>query len=258
MGLAAALAIAIAAWRAGALSASGAAAATVLGTLAVAAGWDWAAVLITYFVTGALVTRFRAATKIAVLGARVAKGGARDAMQVLANGGAFALAAIGDLAVGGDVWRLLACASLASSSADTWATELGTLSRSTPRSIISGKRTDAGPSGAVTALGLLAAIGGAGTVALVAVLAGWGSAAIVAALAGGVAGCLLDSLLGATVQARRWCPRCQLATEQPVHRCGVTTRVTGGVSWLDNDGVNAVSTVAGGLIGLAVAAALRP
>lgn len=256
MGLTAALAIAIAARRAGALTPSGAAAATVLGTLAVAAGWDWAALLITYFVTGSLVTRFRAATKIALLGARVAKGGARDAMQVIANGGTFAAAAVGDLASGADAWRLLAAASLAASAADTWATEIGTLSRSAPRSILTWKRAAVGTSGAVTPLGLLAAIGGAGSVALIAAIAGWGPTAVVAAFAGGVAGCLLDSVLGASLQARRWCPQCKVTTEQPVHRCGSPTAITGGVAWLDNDGVNVVSTALGALLGVAAASTL--
>jgi uncharacterized membrane protein len=107
----------------------------------------------------------------------------------------------------------------------------------------------------VTPLGLLAAIGGAGAVGLAVALAGWGSAALVAAFVGGVTGCLLDSVLGASLQSRRWCPVCEIATEQRLHRCGTIAVITGGVSWLDNDGVNALSTVLGAVLGGAVASA---
>jgi uncharacterized membrane protein len=118
---------------------------------------------------------------------------------------------------------------------------------------------------ALPALGALAAeplylladtaiVGHLGTVqlaalALAATLAGWRDVTL-AALVGGIAGSTADSLLGATVQARRWCERCNAATEHALHGCGTATRVTGGVSWIDNDVVNALSTAAGGLIGL--------
>ena len=36
-----------------------------------------------------------------------------------------------------------------------------------------------------------------------------------------------------------------------MHRCGTRTTCTGGVSWLTNDGVNAITTAAGALAGLA-------
>ncbi|MGH7635177.1 MAG: DUF92 domain-containing protein, partial [Gemmatimonadaceae bacterium] len=45
-----AIAIALAAWRAGSLNRSGTLAAIVVGTLAIAAGWSWGALLIIYFV----------------------------------------------------------------------------------------------------------------------------------------------------------------------------------------------------------------
>jgi uncharacterized membrane protein len=70
-----------------------------------------------------------------------------------------------------------------------------------------------------------------------------------AALIGGAVGCLLDSVLGASWQARRWCATCGTLTEQRIHRCGSRTTVTGGVRWLDNDGVNALSTIGGALFG---------
>jgi len=68
------------------------------------------------------------------------------------------------------------------------------------------------------------------------------------ALIGGVAGALFDSLLGATVQSRRWCDTCQRETEHIVHQCGTATKNVRGFQWMDNDMVNFLSSAAGGLI----------
>jgi uncharacterized membrane protein len=108
----------------------------------------------------------------------------------------------------------------------------------------------------VTAAGTLAALGGACFVAALARLFDWPPAVAVGAAVGGFAGATADSLLGATVQARRWCDRCDAATERLTHGCGTPTRRVGGVPWLDNDAVNAASALAGASIALVVARAL--
>jgi uncharacterized membrane protein len=104
----------------------------------------------------------------------------------------------------------------------------------------------------VTALGLWAAVAGALLIALIVWLIRWPAGAATAALAGGVAGALADSLLGALCQARRRCPRCGRDTERKVHSCGTTTELAGGISWLDNDGVNLLSGGVGALVALLV------
>jgi Integral membrane protein DUF92. len=60
---------------------------------------------------------------------------------------------------------------------------------------------------------------------------------------------MLDSILGATLQTRRWCERCNTTTEREVHDCGMTTGVVAGLAWMDNDAVNAVSSAFGALLG---------
>jgi uncharacterized membrane protein len=35
-----------------------------------------------------------------------------------------------------------------------------------------------------------------------------------------------------------------------IHDCGTTTRQTGGIAWLENDGVNLVATTTGALVAL--------
>ena len=75
---------------------------------------------------------------------------------------------------------------------------------------------------------------------------------------GGIVGALADSILGAAVQLRRWCDRCDSATEQSVHVCGTGTRISGGVAWIDNDSVNLISVVLGGIAALILLAVLAP
>lgn len=247
-----ALAVAAMAYRARALDTSGAVAAIVTGTLAVAAGWSWALVLIGYFVSASLWSRYRAAEKEVLAGERAEKHGARDALQVVANGGVFAALALGQALRPDGWWHVLAAGALAASAADTWATEIGVLAPAQPRSMVTWKPVPVGTSGGVTMRGSLAGVAGALFVALAVWQARWPHAASVAALAGGVAGCWLDSLLGATLQSRRWCASCRAATEQRIHRCGTATVHTGGFRWLDNDGVNALATLGGAMVGASI------
>jgi uncharacterized protein (TIGR00297 family) len=252
--IAVALAFALLAWRARSLSAGGSVAATIVGALSVLAGWHWALLLVVYFVTASALSRWGARRKEVSTRSVVAKGGKRDAVQVLANGGVFALAALLSLLfpVHSERWLALGAGALASSASDTWATEIGTLVGGTPRSILGFAPVPLGFSGGVTAAGTTAAAAGALFVASVALALAWPPRVALAATLGGIAGSTLDSLLGATLQQRRWCDRCGQATERAMHDCGTSTRRTGGFDWLDNDAVNFVCGAAGGLIALVI------
>ena len=147
-------------------------------------------------------------------------GGPRRATQVIANGG---VAALGALLARGRVIGLSAFAgSLAAAAADTWSTEIGGRSPVPPRLITTWRRVPAGSDGGVTPLGTAGGVLGAAVIAVGAALLGlvpWAASTRVAAA--GVAGTLLDSLLGATLQRR---------------------------SWLNNDAVNLLCTVAGAAV----------
>ncbi|HET7630733.1 MAG TPA: DUF92 domain-containing protein [Gemmatimonadaceae bacterium] len=249
-GLALATLIALLARRARALSASGAVAAVVVGTAAVAAGWDWGALLIAFFVASSLLSGVARGARAEQARALAAKGNERDAVQVLANGGLFALAALAMVAFPRvpATWQAVGAGALAAAAGDTWATEIGILSPRAPVSIATLRRVPAGTSGGVSALGLLGGVIGAAFVELCALLLGWPERVAVAAVAGGVAGMLMDSILGATLQQRRWCDTCNAPTERVVHGCGAQTRIRGGLPWLTNDGVNVACTVTGALV----------
>ena len=246
VGVALAILVASLARRAGFLSTRGAFAAAITGMLALAAGWSWGALLVVYFVSASIASHIGRRVKEQRTASIVAKGGARDAVQVLANGAGFIVAAAGSLVWPDERWLALAVGSLA-------ATELGTLAGGAPRLIVGGRRVPAGTSGGITLVGTVSALAGATFIALVAAALRIPPKVCVAAAIGGIAGAMLDSLLGATLQARRWCDACNLATERRIHTCGTTTRHDRGMRWVDNDAVNFISSSSGGLLAALVA-----
>lgn len=252
-GLVLSLLIALASRRARLLSRSGTVAATAVGTAAIAAGWRWGALLIGYFVAASLLSRLLKGGNAARVRRIVSKGGPRDAWQVMANGGMFALCALGTLLpVRAAPFALAALGALAASSADTWATEIGTRLGGTPLSLRGLRAVPAGTSGAVSIVGSLGMVAGAAFVAIAARVLDlhW---AIVAIFLGGLAGALADTVVGALWQERRWCDRCNEATERSVHPCNHRTVLRGGMPGVDNDAVNMLASFAGAAVAVAVA-----
>ena len=277
--------IGLAAWRIQALQPLGALAATLLGAVVFGlGGLGWAILLLGFFISSSLLSRLFRKRKQA-LDEKFSKGSQRDAGQVAANGGLAGLFVLCHLLAPAAVWPWLGFAgALAAANADTWATELGVLSRSTPRLITTGKPVERGASGGVSSQGILAALAGSLLIALLAVLfwqghvfdsppgaPAWlarmisgqnvapGAISSLGWLAwitlAGLAGSLVDSLLGATLQAIYYCPACQKETERhPRHTCGTPTIRIRGWAWLNNDWVNVACTLAGAI--LAVAGAL--
>jgi uncharacterized protein (TIGR00297 family) len=243
-----AAAISIAARRTRSLSIGGAIAATALGTVSVAAGWNWGALLILYFVSSTALSHLGRAEKTRRTDAIVEKGGERDAVQVLANGALFGGAAMMMLIRPHADWIALGAGALAASAADTWATEIGTMSRALPRSILTGRRVATGTSGAISVAGTIAMIAGAVFMAGLMIALGWTLEIATHVAIAAVFGAMLDTLLGATLQARRWCSSCAKETERAVHDCGTATTRSRGLGVLDNDLVNFVSGAAGGLL----------
>ena len=240
---------ALAAHRVKMLSTSGTIAATVVGTLSIAAGWSWGALLLSMFISASLLSKLGERKKAERVGKIVEKGAERDWGQVLANGGVYAGAALGSLMATSPMWFAVGAGALAASAADTWATEIGTLVAGRPISIISGRRVESGTSGGISLAGTAAGVVGALFIACTTVVANW-PVPFVAVAIGGVAGALADSLLGATVQERRWCELCKTLTEQPIHSCGTPTIHAGGLVGFDNDAVNAACSAVGALIAL--------
>ena len=253
-------AIGLLAWRLRSLSLSGALAATFVGTTALSASVAAGAYVIVWFALATVLSQIGKAKKAIRLSEIVEKSSQRDAWQVLANGGVFSALILSsiiwgpqcDLFSGCERIEVAAAAALAAAGADTWATELGTLFGRTPWSLRSASRVPAGTSGAITLAGTIALVAGAGSLAVAALALGVISDrhSLVAVGVGGCAGAVADTLLGAWLQERRWCPRCTTETEQHTHRCGTRTVHHRGVSGLNNDVVNFLCTIVGALVAL--------
>lgn len=178
------------------------------------------------------------------------KGSQRDAWQVLANGGICALCCLGYGVTQSPSFLIATAVSIAASTADTWASEIGVLSSKPPRSMITMRVMPTGLSGGVSTLGTVAQIIGAGLIAAYAStylllfyqlpFNALRLGALIAIL--GVLGSLIDSLLGILLQAKYECLICHLKTEKTIHH-GVQTKVIGGISWLTNDKVNLISNL---------------
>jgi uncharacterized protein (TIGR00297 family) len=271
VGLVLSAVISFIAYRRHSLSRSGIVGAMLVGTLTFGlGGLSWAMVVVAFFVSSSLLTHYRAEQKHQAA-EEFAKGGQRDFFQVMANGGAATVLAI--LSVLLPVWSSFIFAAfvgaMATATADTWATELGLLSKEEPRLITTWKVTRAGENGAVSVLGLTAAATGAllvGTVALlgkffegffgdvfVNTLTWLPTTALVAGWLGSVA----DSLLGATVQALYYCAPDNKYTEKSIHSCGRPAILTRGYMWLNNDAVNFLASLIGALCGIVVYLWLR-
>ena len=223
--------IAFLAWRAKALTVSGAVAAALVGFCHLAfAGWPGAGALLLFFATSTLLSRLGKQRK-ATLGFE--KGSQRDAWQVLANGGIASVCAV----LGSP---LTLFGALAAANADTWATEVGSLFGGKPRRITNFAPAEPGESGAISLLGTLAALAGA------ALLSVFGGHTWLAITIGGFVGALTDSILGATLQAQWHDNKTGKWSEIPQ---GSPDR---GVNWIRNDAVNILATLVGAVTTLAL------
>ena len=232
-------------------TAGGALAALLVGAaVLLAGGWGLALTLVGAFASTAVLTRYRRSEKIQPEHRR-----GRSASQVLANGIVPATVAIAgalfDLS-----WALpAAVGAIAATTADTWATEVGLLSRQPPRLITTGAIVPRGRSGGITLLGTVSGVGGALFAAVLGRFAvpGPGALGILVPAAGGMAGLLIDSVVGATAQARYRCPACGEEGEVEACTCGAVRRLVGGWRWMTNDTVNVLGTLMGATVAMLVA-----
>ncbi len=245
-------------WRAGLLTAGGAIAAAAVGSACALAGLDWVILLLGFFASSVMLGRVGRAEKQRRSANVIEKAGARDAVQVLANGALVATVAL-FATRGTTAWPLatVGLGALAAATADTWGTEIGMLSRRAPRSVLTGAPLEPGMSGGVSALGLVATLGGAASIGILAAALRWPAPVAMAATVGGVAGALSDSLLGATLQQRRRSRQTGRVTERLTEPDGTPTVPAGGLDWLNNDGVNFAATLIGGGTAWQIYAALE-
>ncbi len=246
-------------WR-GSLTGSGALAAIVVGTLTFGfGGWQWGILLGVFFVSSSLLSHFKEEEKRASA-EKFEKGHRRDSGQVFANGGLGSLIAllsalVPTTVISAEIWFYLFLGVMATVTADTWATELGTLSKRPPRLITTGRTVEIGTSGGISPLGTAISLLGGFVIGLTAALItdlGWLPTLAAGAL-GGLSGSLFDSFLGATVQLIFWSDVRQKETEKPVESDGTPNVPLRGWRWMNNDLVNLLASIVGGAVAVTTA-----
>lgn len=225
-------------------------------------------VLLIFFISSSLLTKYRKKDKEDVQD-KFDKGGERDTSQVLANGLAGFIFAVGHLIVCifsesyilSNAFIFAFIAAIATTNADTWATEIGILSEAEPYWILNlKKKVKRGTSGGVSLKGTIASFIGAlliaGTGLVIELIIknpipdeiGWELYLffLFATIAGFIGG-LVDSFLGATIQGFFECQVCGKGTEKRIH-CNKPTKLIRGKEHFRNDAVNFCSSLVAGIV----------
>ena len=191
-------------------------------------------------IVGKISKRLRAKDRSSEI--REKKGSRRDIMQVVANGLMATLASLLWFFTSKTAALVMFGAAVAEATSDTFAGEVGKLSKKSPVSILTMRQVPKGMSGGVTALGMVGAALSAFVIALFWYVSFSGVSFYEAALVWvlGFAGAVIDSYIGAGVQALYYDPEKDEFTEKE-ERDGRRLELSRGIRWIDNDMVNLMS-----------------
>lgn len=247
--------IAYLAYKKESLSTSGFVAATLYG-LAIYkfGGLYFFLVMISFFVSSSLFSHFKKSRKNKYERMNE-KTGKRDFTQVIANGLPSFIFGLIYYITGNYIYILGFTTALASANADTWASEIGILSKKDPVSIITWEPIEKGVSGGISPLGIMASLFGAGFIAVISVVGYILSFGIneyllaffLLSTLGGFLGSIIDSILGATVQAKYISCISNTLTEKK-YSGGIENALYSGISIIDNNFVNLSSGLLSSMI----------
>ncbi|WP_137788888.1 DUF92 domain-containing protein [Bacillus sp. E(2018)] len=211
-------------------------------------GWQGFILLGLFFITSTLLTKWKKDKKQDQSTIHTEEKKGRTAGQVLANGGSALLAAIGELTLSDPAWLIVFAATFATATADTWASEIGVLSKRRPFHIKEWRNVEPGLSGAISSLGTVAAALGASLIGVSFYFLYDTSLTVLLCIAiSGFLGNVADTLFGAWFEQKYVCSICKRETESSVH-CGVKTVKVFGYAFFTNNLVNFSATFIGGLI----------
>ncbi|MDR2514226.1 MAG: DUF92 domain-containing protein [Christensenellaceae bacterium] len=214
-------------------------------------GWLLWGILILFFASAALVGKLGNRRPSPNPGEKAG----RRAAQVLANSLPALIAGLIYWLSGQAPFLAAALGAVAAATSDTWASEIGVLSKKRPVSILTLRPVHAGLSGGISALGCLAGALGALCIALPAGLVLGSLPAFLSVFLGGCGGCLADSLLGAALQAKYLGPDGGL-TEEAAGPAGPNHLVSG-LRFMNNDWVNALSCTCAALLSLGLSVVFK-
>lgn len=231
------------------LDLEGAIAGIVIGSIIlIGGGWPALLIMMIFFIISVFSTRLKYSYK-RHLGFGQEKGGKRGWRNTIANGSVAAVSILIGSYFNAEIFSAAFLGAMATSMADTLATEIGLLSKSRPRLITNlSKKVGAGTSGGVSFLGEFILIGGSLLIGLLAFLFNFSEinilGLILITLSGGIIGSHVDSILGATIQSMNKCVICGSVTESNIHH-NKSTESFKGFKIIDNNTVNLLSTFSG-------------
>lgn len=228
---------------------SGVASATILGiSLFIFGGWISFIALVIFFVLGSAVSKIGKSIKADAEKLHEHLG-ARSVMQVAANGLPSLIFAIIYYYTGAESCLLTTIMCFAATTADTFSSEIGMLSKKTPISILTLKPVQRGISGGFTFLGLLGGLLGALIISILAIPR-YGIVGMAASTVAGLLSSIFDSVLGAAFQAKYHIQEDNgivLLTERKAVN-GEALKLVRGFRWVNNDVVNFASVfILGGI-----------
>lgn len=204
-------------------------------------GWEWSTPILVFFILSSLLSK-AGKTRKEKFKNTFEKSGVRDYAQVIANGGLAGLFIFLFILNPRDLYYQLYLVSLAAANADTWATEIGVLFKTTPRMITTLKKVEPGVSGAISFYGTSASLFASLIIALSGALFSFNLKNILLITLSGFLGSIVDSYLGASIQGQYQCTQCASYTEKKTH-CQMRTKKIKGFHWLNNDLVNIFSAL---------------
>ena len=219
----------------GSLSRSGFYGALIMGILVILIGsWRFLFPLAAFFILSSLLSKIVKNASFYQI-----KGSVRDIVQVYANGGIALLICIFDFIQPNAINIFLFLASISAAMSDTWATEIGKISRNRPISILNFKPMDHSLSGGITRIGIIGSLLGSSLFGFtIWCVIPMPSVIVYGIILCGFVGSVFDSILGATIQAKY-----ETQTGEIIESDQDGAVFISGISWVNNDMVNLMNTV---------------
>ena len=220
------------------LSLSGAIGGYLLGIVIFGSGgWNWIIPLIFFFISSSILSHFNRKEK-----------SQRNLLQILSNGGLASIFAIEHIFIKSSFSLIFYLSAIAAATADTWGTEVGFHSKSKPKLIFSKKLVPKGTSGSITLLGTIGSIIGAILIAVLGQIIFSHKNIFLPIAIAGISGSVFDSFLGRFFQAKYLCKDCGEHSEDNNH-CDLPALRISGLKIIDNNMVNFLNTLCGGIMG---------
>ena len=163
----------------------------------------------------------------------------RNLTQVLANGSvSLVICIVGYFTKDDGLLFYLFLSSVSAANSDTWATEIGKLSKTKPVSIIGFKKIEAGLSGGITSIGTFGSLLGSMTIGAIGYSFGIDIIVFWGIVLAGFTGALIDSIVGAIYQVK-YITADGRVTERQLENSNQFS----GISWIDNNFVNFFCTL---------------